>query len=94
MSDDLLIRERTLRSFDAPSKDSHNSVLEFLRMERPLVPEEEAPWLDPHELVSLAAGRDSSWLERAIGRLLRKIGGNRAQVGSLSPNVKARLTLP
>ena len=79
-ADDLLIREHTIQSFGPPSKDSLQSVLQFLHDYRPLDPSEEDPWLNPLEVVSLAAGKASTWLERATTRCLRKLGGSLAQV--------------
>jgi hypothetical protein len=41
--------------------------------DRPLAAAEESPYLNPHELVSLSAGKDNTWLDSQIEKLLLKL---------------------
>jgi hypothetical protein len=78
--DELLLRERTMRSLEPPTARNYLSFLRYLDQERPVAVSEETPYLNPRELVSVAAGQDNTWLEGVIEEVLFKFPLHWAQV--------------
>jgi hypothetical protein len=65
---------------EPPSSRNYLSFLTYLDRERPLAVSEEAPYLNPREMVSVATGQENTWLEGVIEEILFKFPLRWAQV--------------
>ena len=71
--DDLILRETELARLSRPSKRNYHSLLDYLYVEQDVCPEEEAYFLHPDQMISLANGSDNSWLDTKVEALLAVI---------------------
>lgn len=69
----LLISAQQLQSFNRPTKCERQSVLNYMQNPGPVYSEEVKFALCKEDLITLRAGREHAWLDRAIERVLRKL---------------------
>lgn len=71
--DDLLIRERTILSMDAPSRNNHKHYLNYVWMEKPVCPEEEDFIYHKDDMVNLHGNTEINWLRPMVDSIMMKL---------------------